>query len=767
MEVQDIIKGLTADEKIRLFNGEGSWHTFGSDNRLPQICMSDGPHGLRKQDKESYSDINNSNIATCFPTASCLASSWNKNTLAAVGKAIALEAHKENVNIVLGPGTNIKRSPLCGRNFEYFSEDPYLAGTLASEYINSMQAQGVGTSLKHFACNNQEKRRQTSNSIVDERTLNEIYLRAFEIAVKNSQPVSIMCSYNRLNGEYTGNSRKLLTDTLRNKWGFKGFVVSDWGACMSAPECVKNGMDLAMPDSFGYFGKELKKAIAQKIISEADIEKANSRILEAAVKLNANHVPIEVDYKQQHQTALHLAEDCAVLLKNDGILPLKKQKVAVIGELAEYMRFQGGGSSHISTADYPNAVQALGSEGYEVVYSKGYYSGFCSQKKAAEKNRKLIQEAVEAVRKAAEQNLPVLYFCGLTDTFEGEGFDRENLNLPQEQLELLEKILSVTDNVAVISFSGSPIAFPFADKVKAILHMYLCGEACGEACASLISGKTNPSGKLAETFPYKVEDTPCYRNFAPDEDNVPYKEGIFTGYRYYESKNIPVQYEFGFGLSYTTFEYSDLSVELPNVTFSIKNTGSVAGSEVAEVYVVNPKNDNRAVKELRGYAKVYLQPGEKKSVTIELDENAFKVYSATQEKFVRISGEYEIQAASSIKKVHLTQKVQINGIEFDEAVKPVPDSFYEEKRISVHSKGGYTINDSLSVLADSSFRIRMILKTIEKVAVLTCKGRSKEDPAVKITLSAIRENPLVSIISTSGGMITEKFARKLVQWANR
>ena len=778
-EIDELLSKLSADEKIRLLNGVGSWKTFAADGKLPHLFMSDGPHGLRKQDEEHYSDINDSIIATCFPTASCAASSWSREAFTLLGKSIANEAKKENVDIVLGPGINIKRSPLCGRNFEYYSEDPYLAGTLAAADVKAMQQEGTACSLKHFAANSQETRRQTSNSIIDERTLHEIYLRAFEIVVKEADPATIMGSYNRVNGEYACRNKRLLTDILREKWGFKGLVVSDWGACIDPALCVKAGLDLAMPDSCGYLPSKLKEALESGRITLAEIDKAAARIIKLAkekaeLKASANGAPHTVDYEAQHKASLKIAEESAVLLKNENdFLPLSKGKVAVIGELAEFVKFQGGGSSHINTKHYPDAVESLKNEGYEVSYAKGYYSGFCKKSELQKLNAPLIEEALNLAKTAAANNMPLLFFCGLTDAYEGEGFDRKTLDFPLEQVALLEKILSVTDNVALITFSGAPVVFPFRDKVKAILHMYLCGEACGEATASLISGKANPSGRLAETFPLRAEDSPCFNNFGDAaNDNVEYREGIFIGYRHYETKNIPVQYEFGYGLSYTTFEFSDMNVSLPKVSCKVTNTGTRAGSEVVQLYVKNPEAETaskeplRPLKELRGFEKVYLEPGETKTVEITLDNNAFCIYSAKAEKFVEIAGEYEIQLASSVKNVHLSQKVQIEGEKLQDHVVLVDDAFYKAHSIAAHKPGEFTVSDSLVDLAKYSLRVKIVYKLILRIAKASCKGKSDDDPAVKIMVCAMSENPLESLISTSGGAISEKLVKRLVRWAN-
>ena len=783
---------MNLQDKIRLFNGVGSWRTYTAKGTVPQITMSDGPHGLRKQEVENYADLNKSNVATCFPTASCIASSWNRNSLNKLGKEIAREALAENVHLVLGCGMNIKRSPLCGRNFEYFSEDPYLSGELAASYVNGMQKEGVGACIKHFACNNQEKRRQTSSSNVDERALREIYLRGFEIAVKKSQPVSIMCSYNKVNGVYAAHNRHLLTEILRNEWGFNGAVISDWGACIDAPKCLKAGMDLAMPDSNGYFDMQLKQALESGELTEQELDTANNRIIEMAARLTKMReerlapTPDKAIYPnlaEQYQKALELACDSAVLLKNDGVLPLSLQnnkELCVIGELAVNMKFQAGGSSHITVSEYPDAVQLLREDGFSVTYSAGYYSGFCKRKNAEKKNAPLHKKAIEVVRAAAEKNIPVLFFCGLTEAFEGEGFDRKDMELPSEQLELLENILKLTDNVVVISFSGAPVDLVPVQKAKAVLHMYLCGEACGRAVIDLLTGKVNPSGKLAETWPLKIEDTPCHGNFAPDHDEVDYDEGLLVGYRWYEEQKLPVQYPFGFGLSYTTFEYSDLKVTAEKLdgagelncagqtkaTLKVKNTGTRAGAEIVQLYVTR---SGHSYKELRGFEKVFLEPGEEKTVEITLDDNSFKIFSEVKNQFVQIKGEYLIEVGANIKDIRLSTDVTVDGEELTDNVCNFANAKLQVKAEKVNDNTqteAFAICDSLGDMAASSLRIRLLIKILTLGLVILNKGKSREDPVIKIAVAALVENPLESLISTSGGAITYKFAKRIVKWAN-
>ena len=785
--VDEILASLSIDEKIRLLNGVGSWDTFSADGKIPVISVSDGPHGLRHQTgNEEVGDINNSNIATCYPTACAIASSWNTQATYKMAQSIAQEAKAENVQIVLGCGMNIKRSPLCGRNFEYFSEDPLLSGEMAAGFANGLQSKNVGTCLKHFALNNQEKYRQSSSSNVDERTMREIYLAGFERAVKKSQPHSIMCSYNMINGTFASANKKLLTEILRDDWGFKGIVMSDWGANIDAVKSLKAGLDLGMPDSNGYFEEQLKAAYEKGELTQAELDTACKRIIELALQYEehkeefAGGSKVEpVDFKVQHKNALELACESAVLLKNDGFFPLaKNQKILIVGELAEKMRFQGGGSSHINTAPYPNAVEAL-KKYCDVEYIPGYYSDFCKESKKSKLNEKLKTQAVAKVRAVIEKNprIPVLYFCGLEESYEGEGFDRDNLKLPQSHIALYKEISAITKNIALITFSGSPIDLTFTSDVHAILHMYLCGEACGEACAELICGNKNPSGKLAETWPFKVET-----GFPVEDLDVDYVEGSLVGYRWYETKNIPVQYEFGYGLSYTKFEYSDLKVNLTDspsrasgntgsIEVTIKNIGTVDGAEIVQVYVKNPPCDlsiSRSYIELRAFQKVFLKAGEQKTITIPLDDRAFSVYSTKKNSFATAGGEYEICVGASVKDIKLSAPVKIEGEDITELVRPDKEEqagvFVKHPR---HKKGEFTVTDSLIAMSKESLYVRLLLKLYRTAIILKSKSKSKDDPAVKIGISGVEENPLESLISISGGVITEKIARKIVKFANR
>ena len=794
---EEILATLSIDEKIRLLNGVGNWNTYSADGKVPVISVSDGPHGLRHQVVADINDINNSNIATCFPTACAISSSWNLDAAKKMAQAIATEAKAENVQIVLGCGMNIKRSPLCGRNFEYFSEDPLLSGEMAAGFVDGMQSKNVGACLKHFALNNQEKYRQSSSSNADERSLREIYLAGFERTVRKTQPHSIMCSYNKINGVFSSANKKLLTEILRDDWGFKGIVMSDWGANIDAVNSLKAGLDLGMPDSNGYFEEQLKAAYEKGQLTEADIDKACKRIIDLALIYEAHKDEYAggskaepVNFKVQHNIAYELACESAVLLKNDGIFPLpQKQKILVVGELAQNMRFQGGGSSHISTAPYPDALESL-KKYYDVEYVPGYLSTFCKAAKKQKINEKLRAEAVKKISDFIEKNprAPLLYFCGLEESYEGEGFDRDDLKLPASHIKLYNEIIKITKNVALVTFSGSAIDLSFAPEARAILHMYLCGEACGQACADLVAGIKNPSGKLAETWPCKIEVG------APVDDlDVDYKEGVLVGYRWYETKNIPVQYEFGFGLSYTKFEYSDLKVSpstpsTPStisgttgtagcsqgpveVTFTIQNIGTVDGSEVAEVYVKNPIDDleiSRSAIELKGFEKVFLKAGEKKTITITLDDRAFSVYSTKKNCFATVQGEYTICVGASVKDIKLSAPIKVQGDDIHELVRTDKE---EQEGIFVkhprHKKGEFTVTDSLVAMSKESAYVRVLLKIYRLVIILSSKSKSTDDPAVKIGITGIEENPLESLISISGGRITKKFARRIVKQANR
>lgn len=764
-------------EKIKLLTGNGMWHTQETED-LPSVHLSDGPHGLRKQEEKERQN-NVSLVSTCYPTASALACSWDVTAAERLGRAVAKEAWNADVAVLLGPGINMKRSPLCGRNFEYFSEDPFLAGRLGAAYVSAAQGEDVAVSLKHFAANNQETNRQTSNSQIDERALREIYLSAFEYVVKTARPATIMASYNRLNGYYACENRHLLTEILREEWGFDGVVISDWGACADLAKAVKAGMDLEMPDSHGIHARKLKAALKAGEISEEDIAKAAGRI-EKLVKKYAPDNRAKKDTSDAHEIAKQLACESAVLLKNDGILPISRDAdVVVIGALAEQMRFQGGGSSHINTASFPNALDALRKLGVTVTYAPGY-----SLKD--EENRELEEQALAL---AAGQKT-VLFFGGLTDQYEGEGYDRESLAMPANQLHLLNKICEVNPNVAVVSFSGAPYDMAFENRVRGILQMYLGGEAVGEACGELLTGRVNPSGKLAESWPYAVEDTPCHGFFATGSDDIEYRESIYVGYRYYDSFGIPVRFPFGFGLSYTTFAYDNLKLSSETyeggklqVSLDVTNTGSAAGAEIVELYVENPPADYlRAKKELKGFQKVMMAPGETKRVTMELDERSFSMFD--EGRFRMIGGTYRVLIGSSVQDIRLTQTVTVQGEACTRNDRERLSDYFQkdlhgvtrEQFAALYGKplshfddrkpGEYSLYDSLNQLAEASPLARTVRKAARPLVYSMFKGIPRDDPQVVMALMGMENGMIDSVVCQSGGMLPMRVAEAMVLQAN-
>ena len=550
-DLKAILSEMTLEEKAGMCSGKDFWHLKGIERLgIPEVMVSDGPHGLRKQsDKADHLGVNESIPAVCFPTACATACSFDRELLQKLGETLGKECQAEDVSVILGPAVNIKRSPLCGRNFEYFSEDPYLASEMAAAHIKGVQSQNVGTSLKHFAANNQEFRRLTCSSEIEERTLREIYLAAFETAVKEGKPKTVMCSYNRVNGEFASENHKLLTEILRDEWGFDGYVMSDWGAVNDRVKGLEAGMDLEMPGNEGRGDIKILEAVKSGKLKEEVLDTAVERILNIIFQYVDNCMPGEFNLEEHHEIAEKIAEESIVLLKNEDILPLQisEQKIAFIGEFAEKPRFQGGGSSHINAYKVESAMDAVKGN-KNVVYAQGY---------SLEEDIVHEELVKEAVRTASESDIAVV-FAGLPDSFESEGYDRSHMKMPHCQNILIEEISKVQPNVVVVLHNGSPVEMPWADKVKGILELYLCGQASGRAAVNILTGKVNPSGKLAETFPIKLSDNPSYLNFPGDGQKVEYAEGIFVGYRYYDKKEMEVRYPFGHGLSYTTFDYIDM-----------------------------------------------------------------------------------------------------------------------------------------------------------------------------------------------------------------
>ncbi|WP_068786264.1 glycoside hydrolase family 3 C-terminal domain-containing protein [Paenibacillus phocaensis] len=667
-KIQEIVAKLTLEEKAGLCSGLDFWHTKGVERLgIPSVMMTDGPHGLRKQSASAdHLGLNDSVPATCFPSAAGLAASWNRGLIRRVGEALGKECQAEGVAMLLGPGTNIKRSPLCGRNFEYFSEDPYLSSEMAAHHIQGVQSQGVGTSLKHFAANNQEHRRMSTDAVVDERTLREIYLRSFEGAVVQSQPWSVMCSYNRVNGEYASEHHELLTKILRDQWGFEGFVVSDWGAVNDRVRGLAAGLELEMPSSGGAGDAKIVAAVKAGSLPEATLDRAVERILTFVFKA-AEHRQEQAtfDAEAHHRLARIAAQESMVLLKNEGgLLPLRKEgTIAVIGEFAEKPRYQGGGSSHVNPTRLDLALEEMGKiagDRTTLVYSKGF------ELDRDDVNAELLRDAV---RKAENADTAVL-FIGLPDRYESEGYDRTHMRLPANQVAVLEAVAQAQPNLVVVLSNGSPVEMPWIGKAKAVLEGYLGGQAAGGAVADLLFGEANPSGKLAETFPVRLQDNPSYLFFPGEGDRVEYREGIFVGYRYYDTKEVEPLFPFGHGLSYTSFEYADLKLDKNRmrdddqltVSLQVTNTGNRAGQEIVQLYVRDVDSSViRPDKELKGFCKVELQPGETQTVVFELDKSAFAYYETRLNDWHAESGEYRILIGKSSREIVLEAAVEVDS----------------------------------------------------------------------------------------------------------
>ena len=663
MDIKAIIEGLTLEEKAGLCSGADFWHTKAVERLgVPASMVSDGPHGLRKQEeKADHLGVNDSIKAVCFPAASATAASFDRSLLTQMGEAIGDSCQHEGLSVVLGPAVNIKRSPLCGRNFEYFSEDPYLAGQLASAYIHGVQSRNVGTSIKHFAANSQEHRRMSSSSDVDERTLREIYFPAFETAVKEEQPWTVMCSYNRLNGVFASENPWLLTEVLRNEWGFKGYVMSDWGAVSDRVAGLAAGLDLEMPSSGGYNDRRIVEAVRKGELDEAVLDRAVERILTIVFRAAENARPdTPWDKEAQHLLAADIAADCAVLLKNeDAILPLKKDEtVAFIGEFAAKPRFQGGGSSHINCFKTTSALEAAA--GLPVLYAQGY-----SVEEDAASERQ-IAEAVAAAKRARA----AVVFAGLPDVYESEGYDRTHMRLPDCQNRLIEAVAAANENTVVVLHNGSPVEMPWIDRVKGVLEAYLGGQAVGLAVVRVLYGDVNPSGHLPESFPLKLEDNPSYLFYGGEGDRAPYSEGVFVGYRYYDRKKMPVLFPFGHGLSYTSFDFSNLRLSEESITdrdtltatVTVKNTGARAGKAVVQLYVGDTESSVfRPVRELKAFEKIALEPGEEKDLSFTLDKRAFAYWNTELHDWYVESGEFTIEIGRSSRDIVLSAPVTVRS----------------------------------------------------------------------------------------------------------
>ena len=669
-DVKQLVSRLTLEEKASLCSGLDFWHTKGVQRLgIAPVMLTDGPHGLRKQEQKSdHMGLNKSVPATCFPTASATACSWDRELMREIGVALGEECIRHDVAVLLGPGANIKRSPLCGRNFEYISEDPYLTGEMAAALIQGIQSMGVGTSLKHYALNNQEDRRMTINAVVDERTLREIYLAGFEKAVKQSQPWTVMCAYNRVNGTYCSENNKLLNDILRDEWGFEGLVVTDWGACNDRVEGLAAGQDLEMPASGGMNDRLIIEAVQAGRLSKAALDKAVERVLSMVLRW-AEHKEAACDMDAHHLLARRAAAQSAVLLKMEGsILPLSRGgNIAVIGEFAKKPRYQGSGSSLINPARLECAFDEILSYAPDAVYAAGYSVA------SDEPQEELIREACEAASRA---DVAVI-FVGLPNSYESEGFDREHMRLPGAHTALIEQVAKANPNTVVVLSNGSPVEMPWLAEVKAVLEGYLGGQAGGGALADVLFGVVNPSGKLAETFPVKLQDVLASKYFPMGPKAVEYREGLFVGYRWFDASGKVPLFPFGHGLSYTTFEYSELKVEREHVaageevsvSLTVRNNGSAAGQETVQLYVRDVQSTVfRPEKELKGFCKVQLATGEEKRITFTLDKRAFAFYNTEISAWQVESGEFELLAGASSVDIRLKGKVFVESCEM-----PLPD----------------------------------------------------------------------------------------------
>ena len=777
MKHADIIKQMTLEEKCYLFSGKDFWQSRSIERLgVPNMTLSDGPHGIRKQ--EGAGDqlgLNGSLPATCYPTAATIANSWDPALGEEIGEHLGAEAASQDVCVLLGPGLNIKRSPFCGRNFEYFSEDPYLAGKMAAGYVRGIQKNGISACPKHFAANSQELRRMASDSVMDERTLREIYLTGFEIAVKEGGARSIMSSYNRINGVYANENPHLLQEILRDEWGFDGFVVSDWGASNDHVEGVRAGSHLEMPTTGGDSDLELVEAVKSGKLSEELLDQRVDELLDVILSTTKAVAPLKgkpFDIEKHHAMAAKASEQSIVLLKNEnGILPLKKgAKVAVIGEFAQRARYQGAGSSVVNPTKLDNAMDViknfdLNVAGFEAGYPRSGKGDPAMQAKAVE---------------LAKQADIVLLYIGLDEISESEGLDRAHMRLPQSQVDLIEAVAAVNPNVVAVMSAGSAVEMPWLPRVKALIHGYLCGQAGASSVLKAVMGEVNPSGKLAETYPVKYEDVSSAPYFPAKERTAEYRESLYVGYRYFETAKVPVLFPFGFGLSYTTFEYSDLTVTNKEAAFTIKNTGKMDGAEVAQLYVSKTDGDVfRPAKELKGFQKGFLKAGESKKVAIQLDDKAFRYFNVDTNRFEVEGGEWNILIGASAADIKLSGKVSVTGTEakspYDKAKlakyfsgdiknvsneefeallgRPIPDG---------HWSGTLDMNDAICQLYYAKSGLaRFVYKIMTN---MLNKSIEKGEPDLNITF--IYNMPFRGIAKMAGGMCTMEMAEGILTVCN-
>ena len=748
-DIKSLIAQMTLEEKASLCSGLDNWHTKPIERLgIPSIRMSDGPHGLRKEVPNQQTSV----PSTCFPTAVTTASSWDRELIKQMGQALAQECQAEEVDIILGPAINIKRSPLCGRNFEYFSEDPYLSSQLATAYIQAVQSMGVGTSLKHYAANNQEYRRFTIDETIDERTLREIYLSNFEGAVKEGKPWTVMCSYNRVNGILASENKYLLTDILKEEWGFEGFVVSDWGAVDERVEGIKAGLDLEMPSSYGIGDQKIIEAVKIGKLDEKELDQTVERLLKIIFKAVDNRKRgTTYDKQAHHKLARKIAGESMVLLKNqDNILPLKKEgTIAIIGAFAKKPRYQGGGSSHVNPTKLDNAleeIEKLVQGKAKIIYEEGYNLD----------NDEMNQELIDKAKETAKKSNVAIIFAGLPDRYESEGYDRTHMKMPENHNKLIEEVSKVQPNTVVVLSNGSPVEIPWIDKVKGLLESYLGGQAGAGAVADILFGEVNPSGKLAETFPKKLSHNPSYLNFPGEGNKVEYREGVFVGYRYYDKKEIEPLFPFGYGLSYTTFEYTDIIVDKKEITdketievkVKVKNTGKVKGKEIVQLYVRDVESKvNRPEKELKGFEKIELAPGEEKTVTFKLDKRSFAYYNTEIRDWYVESGEFEILVGKSSKEIELKETVKVNS--------------------TVTIKKKYDRNSTIGDLMEDPEASQVLKELLEKINEIGGIFQEDEHRDQELIISMMRYLPLRGLINFGRGYFTDDMLEQLLEKLNK
>lgn len=787
-DLKQVLGQLTLEEKASLCSGHDFWHLKGIERlEIPSIMVTDGPHGLRKQAGSSdHIGINESVKATCFPTAAATASAWDPDMLYEMGQALGDECLQEEVSVLLGPGVNIKRSPLCGRNFEYISEDPYLAGKLGAALVNGVQSKGVGTSLKHYVANNQEYRRMATDSVVDERALRELYLAAFEGVVREADPWTVMCSYNKINGTYASDHHKLLTQILKEEWGHSGIVVTDWGATNDRVEGIRAGLELEMPASGGQNDMKIVEAVKKGALTEEQLDKAVLRILELIFKSEENRQSGYIyDKEAHHMLARKIAGQSIVLLKNEAdVLPLNSPDLAIIGEFARTPRYQGAGSSLIAPTKVESALDELDRRGVAYRFKPGYRT-----------DTDQVEFGMTEEAKHAARGRTAVVFAGLTDDYESEGFDRSHMEMPGNHDALIEAIAEVADKVIVVLQNGAPVAMPWLEKVDAVVEAYLGGQAGGPAIIDVLFGDVNPSGRLAETFPISLSDDLATRWFGMGPKTVEYRESIYVGYRYFDSAGVAVQFPFGYGLSYTAFEYSDLSVSHERmsdsdqlvVTFKVTNAGGVAGADVAQLYVTDVESTiYRPEKELKAFKKVWLEAGETQEIVMTLDKRAFAYYNVNIKDWHVESGDFKLLVGASSRDIRLVAQV---AVESSSPEVPVPDYrktapvYYDMEQLkngipasdfevvlgrnlpdnSPIKKGEFDLNSTMEDIS-----VTMLGKMLYKIVLgaMTKAIKGADEKQVRMMKAMVNDMPLRSMVLFNSAQFSFEMASGLVDIMN-